>query len=165
MLRFIYSILTFEVNDTNSRPSTSSSSGCIATVNDGLWTTVGEAAAAFHSLPLELPQRLLIFLFLLRYWGDDLGVDAEEEGVLEVALGNFHTSKTGCFSGVTQLALVSFVSTRGRFWTSTSSPSACLPLIQGTYCSPVLAGLDIIGFNTGLVSCALDKEAASLFVL
>ncbi len=123
--------ITFEVNDTNSRPSTSSSSGCIPTVNDGLWTTVGEAAAAFHSLPREFAQRLFILFLLLRYPGDDSGVDAGEVGVMDIALGV--TLRPCCTLGVTQMLWVSSLgSTSGRFWTSTSSPSACFPLIQGT---------------------------------
>lgn len=139
---------TFEVNDTNSRPSTSSSSGCIATVNDGLWTTVGEAAAGFHSFPREFAQRLLILFFLLRYSGDDPGVDIV--GVLDIPLG------VTCL-GVTLTAGVSSLgSTSGGFWTSTSSPRACLPLKQGTYGSS-WAAVDIMGFRTSLVSGSFDR--------
>lgn len=114
---------TLEVNETNSRPSTSSSSGCKATASDGLRTTLGEAvvaaaALAFHSFPRELAQRLLIFFFFLRSHGDAFGVDVVEVGeVVDMAFGVW-SSSVG--------------STGGRFSTSTSSPRACLPLMQGT---------------------------------
>lgn len=78
---------TFEVNDTNSRPSTSSSSGCIATVNDGLSNTVGGAATAFHSLPREFAQRLFILFFLLRSPVEELGLGVKEVGVIAIGLG------------------------------------------------------------------------------
>lgn len=137
--------ITFEVNDTNSRPSTSSSSGCIATVNDGLWCTVGEAAGAFHILPREFAQRLLIFFLFLRDLGDDPGVDFEEIGVVDIAAW-----------------LSSLCSTSGRCWTSTSSPRACFPLIQGTKGSSLVEEVDIMGFRTSLVSCSLEREAGTV---
>lgn len=146
-------VFTFEVNDTNSRPSTSSSSGCIATVNDGLWNTVGEAAAAFHSLPLELVQRLLIFFLLLWFPGDDPWIGVEVAGVLVIAVkGSSMGSSVGFSVG----------STSGRFWTSTSSPRECLPLKQGIYGSSPVEG-DMMGFRTSRVTCSFEK--AEVFVL
>lgn len=153
---------TFEVNDTNSRPSTSSSSGCIATVNDGLWTTAGEESTAFQSLPREFAQRLFTLFFFL--WGDDPGVDLEDAGLTDFALGVVCTFEPCCASGVTlMLSFSSLGSISGRFWTSTSSPSACLPLIQGTYESSLPAGLDIMGFSTNLVSCTFDTETGTMW--
>lgn len=143
---------TFEIKDTNNRPSTSSSSGCIATVNDGLWATVGEGAAAFQSLPREFPQRLLILFLFLWYLGDDPGVDAVELGVTDVAVGA--ALQPRCASGVLLTSLVSSLGfTHGRSWTSTSSPRACLPLMQGTYGSFLPAVVDMMGFRTSRVTC------------
>lgn len=151
------------MNDTNSRPSTSSSSGCIATVNDGLWTTVGEAEVAFHSLPREFTQRLLILFLLLRYPGDEPGVDIEDVGVKDVALGV--TVVHFCMLGVTPTQwFSSLASTSGRFWTTTSSPRACLPLPHRTYGSFFLEGVNIMGFRTSLVSFSFGREAEVLCV-
>lgn len=107
---------------------------------------MGEAVAAFHSLPREFAQRLLILFPLLRYLGDDPGVDAVGVGVMDIAVGV--SLKRFCASGVT---LTAWVSSLGS--TSTSSPRACLPLMQGTYGSFLLAVVDIIGFRTSRVSC------------
>lgn len=151
-----FQCFTFEVNDTNSRPSISSISGCIAPVSDGLRTTVEEAAAVLHSLPRKFDQRLFIFFLLLQNRGDDPGVDVEELAVTDLALGDIHTFKPCCTSGATLVAALSCLGA-----TSTSSPRACLPLMQGTYGSSFLAGLDIMGFSTNRVSCTFDREAES----
>lgn len=143
---------TFEIKDTNNRPSTSSSSGCIATVNDGLWTTVGEGVAAFQSLPREFAQRLLILFLFLWHLGDDPGVDAVEVGVTDVSVGA--DLQPRCASGVLLTSLVSSLCfTHGCSWTSTSSPRACLPRMQGTYGSFLPAVVDIMGFRTSRVTC------------
>lgn len=150
------------MNDTNSRPSTSSSSGCIATVNDGLWTTVGEAAVAFQSFTREFAERLLIFLFFLRHPGDDVRVDVADVGVTDAFLGVavLHF----CTLGVTlTLWFPSLGSAHGLFWTSTSSPRACLPVPYRAY-SSLLEGVNMMGFRTTLVSFSFGRETGAFGV-
>lgn len=157
-------LFTFELNDTNNRPSTSSSSGCIATVNDGLWATLGEAVESFHSLPLEFPQRLFTLLLFLRYLGDDPGEDTEgveladnAEGVPPDSCWAFGVMLTGWIS--------SLGSTLGLSSTSTRSPRAWLPLIQGTYSLFLLEFVDIMGFRTSLVGLGAETGTVRSFGL
>lgn len=152
------SSFTLEVNDTNSRPSISSSSGCMATVSDGLWATLGEAAIVFQDLPYWIVQRLLtFFLFLSRYRVDVPGFHMEEPDILDLDLGTF--LKPEFALGVTMTMSSILGSPDGWFLWSTISPSACLPLIQGTYVALLPHGLDIIGFSTSLGSGASENGA------
>lgn len=155
---------TFELNDTNNRPSTSSSSGCIATVNDGLWATLGETSESFHSLPLEFPQRLFTLLLFLRYLGDDPGEDAEgveladnAEGVPPDSCWAFGVMLTGWISSLGSILWLSSTSTR--------SPRAWLPLIQGTYSLSFLEFADIMGFRTSLVGLGAETGTVRSFGL
>lgn len=130
-------LFTLESNEAKTRPSTSSSSGCVPRVNEGRWDCSGE----------PFPQREFTLLLFLPHLGDDPAKDAT--GV-ELATGV--DAATGV-PPATPTGRASFVSTPSFSLSSTrtSSPRAWLPLTQGTYSSFVLDLVDMMGLSTSLV--------------
>lgn len=140
-------LFTFESNDAKTRPSTSSSSGCVPWVNNGRRASSGELVEPFHSPSFEFPQRLFTLFLFLQHLGDDPAKDAS--GV-ELAVGV--DSATGV-PPATLMGWAPLISTQSFSFSSTrtSSPRAWLPLIHCTYSSFVLDLVDIMGFRTSLV--------------